>query len=138
MPYESWASSDAVRASMQGNRWKNTLPELALRREMHKLGLRYRVNLRPIEDVRRTADVVFTRRKVVVFVDGCFWHGCPDHYAAPKTNSVYWREKVLRNVSRDRDVDELLRDAGWEVVRVWEHESPAMAADRVARAVRRR
>lgn len=123
---------------MQGNRWKNTLPELALRREMHKLGLRYRVNLRPIEDVRRTADVVFTRRKVVVFVDGCFWHGCPDHYAAPKTNSVYWREKVLRNVSRDRDVDELLRDAGWEVVRVWEHESPAMAADRVARAVRRR
>lgn len=134
----SWASSVGVRAAMQGNRSKDTLPELALRRELHRLGLRYRVNTRPMPPVRRTADVVFPRRKVVVFLDGCFWHGCPEHYKAPKTNAVFWRDKLQYNVSRDRSVDELLKQAGWEVIRVWEHESPLSAAVRIAEVVQSR
>jgi DNA mismatch endonuclease (patch repair protein) len=123
---------------MQGNRGKDTLPELALRRELHRLGLRYRVNTRPIQTMRQTADVVFTRRKVAVFVDGCFWHGCPDHYSAPKTNGVFWQDKVMRNVTRDRHVDEVLQQAGWVVIRVWEHESPSAAASEIAEAIRKR
>ena len=134
----SWATNERVRAAMQGNRSKDTLPEIALRRELHKLGLRYRVNTRPVPAIRRTADVVFSRRKVVVFLDGCFWHGCPDHYKAPKANAAFWRNKLQGNVSRDRSVDELLKQAGWEVIRVWEHESPRSAAARVAEVLRRR
>lgn len=123
---------------MRANRSRDTAPELALRRELHRLGLRYRVNARPIKAVRRTADVVFTRRKVAVFVDGCFWHGCPEHYRAPSANSTYWGDKRARNVARDLEVNTLLEDAGWCVVRVWEHESPASAAHRVADLVRQR
>jgi DNA mismatch endonuclease (patch repair protein) len=88
--------------------------------------------------IRRTADVVFPRRKVAVFLDGCFWHGCPEHYKAPKTNAAFWRDKVEYNMSRDRSVDELLRQTGWEVIRVWEHESPSAAAVRIEKAVRSR
>ena len=134
----SWAASPAVRAAMQGNRSKNTRPEIALRRELHGLGLRYRINTTPIPGVRRTADVVFTRRKVAVFVDGCFWHGCPEHYRPPTTNDGYWRGKLERNTSRDDRVNALLAEAGWEVVRIWEHESPTDAAARIARLVRTR
>lgn len=94
--------------------------------------------MQPIRGVRRTADVVFTRRKVAVFVDGCFWHGCPQHYRAPKTNDAFWLEKLGRNTSRDRHVNELLTEAGWEVVRLWEHEPAAAAAARVAAIVRAR
>jgi DNA mismatch endonuclease, patch repair protein len=138
VPYKSWASNDAVRASMQGNRSRDTSPELALRRELHKLGLRYRVNIRPIGTWRGTADVVFTRRRVVVFVDGCFWHGCPDHYKAPKTTGDFWQNKLVGNVTRDRLVQERLEEAGWEVIRVWEHESPAEAAAQIAETIRKR
>lgn len=121
---------------MLANRSKDTRPELALRKELHKLGLRYRVNIRPIRGVHRTADVVFTRRKVAVFLDGCFWHGCPDHYSAPTTNASYWQDKLTRNVTRDRHIDELLKEAGWEVLRIWEHESPRLAAAHIAETVR--
>lgn len=132
----SWATTDAVRASMRANRSRDTAPELALRRELHRRGLRYRVNVRPIRTVRRTADVVFTRRKVAVFVDGCFWHGCPYHYRAPAANHDYWSVKLSRNIARDGQVNALLHEQGWTVVRVWEHSPVEQAASRIERAVR--
>lgn len=132
----SWASSDGVRRSMKSNKGRDTKPELRLRREAHALGLRYRVSVRPLSEFRRTADMVFTRAKVAVFLDGCFWHGCPDHHTVSRTNADYWAEKVRRNRERDRETDEALQQAGWTVVRVWEHEDPAAAARRVAEVVR--
>lgn len=136
MASDSWATSAAVRASMRANRSRDTAPELALRRELHRLGLRYRTNMRPLKEIRRTADVVFTRRKVAVFVDGCFWHGCPDHYRVPSANAAYWSAKLARNVARDAQVNDMLQDQGWTVVRVWEHEPVQEAAVRVAETVR--
>ncbi|WP_330165005.1 very short patch repair endonuclease [Catellatospora vulcania] len=134
----SWATSEATRASMRANRSRDTKPELALRRATHALGLRYRVAARPIPAVRRTADMVFPRQKVAVFLDGCFWHGCPSHHRAPTANSDYWSAKVLRNRTRDQSTDALLADAGWLTIRVWEHEDPAEASTRIASTVRER
>jgi len=122
---------------MQGNRKRDTRPELALRSELHRRGLRYRVDQKPLERLRCKADIVFRRQKVAVFVDGCFWHGCPDHGTSPKTNAAYWRAKIGRNMERDRLNDAALGEAGWAVVRVWEHEMPASAAERIARALAR-
>ncbi|WP_308407162.1 very short patch repair endonuclease [Streptomyces sp. APSN-46.1] len=133
---DSWASSPAVRAAMRGNRNKDTKPELRLRSLLHKQGLRYRVASRPVPELRRTADVVFTKPKVAVFVDGCFWHGCPEHLRASSRNAEFWRTKIEGNQARDADTDRLLREAGWTVVRVWEHEDPTAAAARVMRVVR--
>ena len=117
---------------MQGNRKRDTKPELALRRELHRRGLRYRVDAPlPLAGVRRRADVVFPRRRIAVFVDGCFWHGCEQHGTSPSTNATYWTVKIARNVSRDAETRRLLQDAGWVVVRVWEHEDPTVAASRI-------
>ncbi|HEY2062559.1 MAG TPA: very short patch repair endonuclease [Amycolatopsis sp.] len=133
---ESWASTPAVRRSMQGNRSRDTSPELAVRRLVHAAGLRYRVDVRPVAALRRRADLVFTRAKVAVFVDGCFWHGCEEHYTEPATHRPYWAEKIGANRARDEDTTERLRAAGWAVLRVWEHEAPDAAAARVVAAVR--
>ncbi|HEX2391980.1 MAG TPA: very short patch repair endonuclease [Solirubrobacterales bacterium] len=127
----------AVRASMQGNRKRDTRPELALRSELHRRGLRYRVDRRPLKSVRCRADIVFPRQKVAVFVDGCFWHGCPEHGTSPQTNAAYWSAKIARNVERDRLNEAELSAAGWAVVRVWEHEISVDAADRIARLLER-
>lgn len=121
---------------MQGNKGRDTRPELALRRELHRLGLRYRVDVKPLATHRCRADVVFRRARVAVFVDGCWWHGCPEHGRIPKANADWWRQKLDRNVSRDRRNDATLAAAGWTVIRVWEHESPATAAAMIKRAVR--
>lgn len=134
----SRASSPASRKSMQGNRARDTEPELAIRRILHGQGFRYRVSARPLKGVRRTADLVFGPAKVAVFVDGCFWHRCPDHATDPKTNSDYWKPKLQRNAERDRETDSLLEEAGWLSVRVWEQEDPKVAVQRVARIVRQR
>jgi DNA mismatch endonuclease, patch repair protein len=123
---------------MQSNKSRDTKPELALRRAVHALGLRYRVSVRPLPAVRRTSDLVFTRVKVAVFLDGCFWHGCPQHHTVAVTNAGFWAEKVRRNRERDAQTDSLLADAGWAVLRVWEHEDPVEAASRVADLVRSR
>lgn len=120
---------------MQGNRGRDTKPELALRRAVHALGLRYRVGIRPLAGLRRTADLVFPRAHVAVFLDGCFWHGCETHHTVAATNAGYWAEKVVRNRERDRETDRALSDAGWAVIRVWEHEDPVEAAGRIKRAV---
>src|ERR1700742_667504 len=109
---ESWASSEGVRSSMQSNRGRDTRPEVALRSAIHALGLRYRVSARPIKDMRRTADLAFTRAKVAVFLDGCFWHGCPEHHTVSATNAKFWAEKVAGNKARDQNPDARLRAAG--------------------------
>ena len=130
-PEGSWASSPANRRSMLGNRHRDTRPELAIRALVHADGLRYRVAAKPIPEMRRTADLVFRPTRVAVFVDGCFWQGCPDHFRLPKTNSEYWREKIGRNKDRDRETDNRLHDAGWAVLRFWEHEAPSDCAKAV-------
>ena len=135
---ESWASTPARRRIMQAIKSRDTEPELALRRNLHAMGLRYRVDRRPLPGVRRRADIVFGPAKVAVFVDGCFWHRCPHHAADPKTNSDYWVPKLERNAERDRETDFLLTEAGWLSIRIWEHEDPLVAASRVSRLVRKR
>lgn len=134
----SWAASEAVRASMRSNRSRDTKPELALRKAVHSLGLRYRVSARPLPEVRRTADLVFTKAKVAVFLDGCFWHGCPLHHRSPGANFDYWSQKIERNKARDADTDKKLLDAGWLPLRIWEHEDPSDAARRIADIVKQR
>jgi len=107
---------------MVANRRVNTGPEMTLRRALHAAGLRYRVDSPLPFDRRRRADIVFPREKVAIFVDGCFWHGCPEHYVAPKANAAFWQSKVEANRGRDRDTDLRLAQMGWAVLRVWEHE----------------
>ena len=134
----SWASSPARRNVMQANKSRDTAPELALRTLLHAQGLRYRIATRPLRDLRRTADVVFRSARVAIFVDGCFWHRCPEHYTLPKTNPDYWLPKLERNEERDRETDSALIAAGWLPIRVWEHEDVAVAARKIERAVRSR
>ena len=109
---DSWASSPAARKTMLGNRGRDTKPELAVRHIVHAQGLRYRVNARPEIGIRRTADLLFTRMRVVVFIDGCFWHKCPTHFSMPVTNMEFWREKIDGNEQRDRQTTALLEDRG--------------------------
>ncbi|MEU3766914.1 very short patch repair endonuclease [Amycolatopsis keratiniphila] len=132
------ASSPAVRKSMQSNKGRDTKPEMAVRRAVHAMGLRYRVSVRPLPEFRRTADLVFRSARVAVFVDGCFWHGCPVHHTVAFTNAGYWADKVVRNRERDGETDRVLTEAGWTAVRVWEHEDPVEAATRIADVVRSR
>jgi DNA mismatch endonuclease (patch repair protein) len=133
---DSFATSAGVRERMQRQRSRDTGPELALRRALHRLGYRYRIHIRPVPTLRRTADVVFTRAHVAVFVDGCFWHGCPEHGSRmPAANSWYWPDKISRNRDRDVDTTEQLSAAGWTVVRIWEHEPLDEAIARVVAAV---
>jgi DNA mismatch endonuclease (patch repair protein) len=116
---------------MRANTGRDTKPELALRRAVHAMGLRYYVNRRPVRAVRRTADLVFPRARVAVFLDGCFWHGCPDHHTVAKTNARFWAEKVTTNRRRDAETNATLAAAGWTVVRIWEHEVATIAAGRI-------
>jgi DNA mismatch endonuclease, patch repair protein len=134
---ESWASSDRVRSVMRGNRSRDTRPELAIRSAVHRLGLRYRVCVRPVEGFRRSADIVFRGARVAVFVDGCFWHGCPEHYVPSLSNRDYWDEKIQRNRARDQDTNRRLADEGWVPLRIWAHEDPQVAARLIAETVRR-
>ncbi|MFD8706689.1 very short patch repair endonuclease [Kitasatospora sp. NPDC059648] len=123
---------------MSNQRSRDTDIEIALRRALHAAGLRYRVHRRPLKDVRREADILFGPARVAVFVDGCFWHGCPQHATWPKNNAVFWREKIEKNRARDCDTDARLAEAGWVSIRVWEHETAAEAAERIATLVRGR
>ncbi len=130
------ASTPAARALMQRNRRRDSLAEVQLRRALHGQGLRFRVDFpircgsgRPIRP-----DIVFTKARLAVFVDGCFWHGCPDHGRRPKANSGYWSAKIALNQDRDRRQTTMLAAAGWTVLRVWEHEPANEAAEAVASA----
>jgi DNA mismatch endonuclease (patch repair protein) len=120
---------------MQRVRQKNTSAESALRRELYAHGLRYRIQVPVLCKPRRVADVAFSGLRVAVFVDGCFWHGCPLHASWPRENAEFWREKILANRARDADTDERLRIDGWRTIRVWEHEPPQLAALRIITVV---
>jgi DNA mismatch endonuclease, patch repair protein len=128
-------STDDTRARMSRQRSRDTSAEMSLRRELHRVGLRYRVHRRPLPNVRREADVVFGPAKVAVFVDGCFWHGCPEHATWPKRNSDFWRTKIEKNRNRDIETDRLLAEADWLSLRVWEHEDAVAAATRIHAAI---
>jgi DNA mismatch endonuclease (patch repair protein) len=122
---------------MQRQRRRDTEPELALRSLLHRRGLRFRVDYK-LPGLRRRADVAFPSARVAVFVDGCYWHGCPEHATWPRANAAWWREKIEANRHRDGDTDARLAEVGWTSIRVWEHDDPTTAARRVAAVVRRR
>jgi DNA mismatch endonuclease, patch repair protein len=124
---------------MRGNRRKGTRPERLVASALHRAGYRFRRDL-PISAGETTVrpDLVFTRRRVAVFIDGCFWHCCPEHSRIPRSNVGYWKPKLQSNVARDERANRALRAAGWAVVRVWEHEEPAVAVARVVDALRAR
>ena len=129
-------SSAAATAVMRGNRKRDTLPELAVRSALHRDGLRFRKHYRVV-GVGQTVevDVCFTRQRLALLIDGCFWHGCPQHGTTPRTNSAYWGPKIERNRARDQAVDAALTAAGWHVMRVWEHESAESAVARTRDAL---
>lgn len=126
------ASSIAVRRAMQAVASQNTSPEMLLRRAIHKVGLRYQLHSRPEKNLRCSADIIFRAAKVCVFVDGCFWHGCPVHFQLPKTHSAWWGEKIEDNRARDVRQREELKRMGWVVIGFWEHE----VRDDLSRCVR--
>ena len=132
VPAHPGSSSLAASRRMSAARRRDTGPEVRLRRTLFARGLRYRVAFPVPGQRRRTIDIAFTRAKVAVFIDGCFWHGCPAHGTSPRANSEWWSVKLRANQDRDRDTDRLLTELGWTVVRVWEHESTTAAARRIA------
>lgn len=135
VPYPQ-PSSAAASTVMRANRSADTKPEIALRSELHSRGLRFRKNFSiEFEGGQTRADIVFTRKRVAVFVDGCFWHRCPDHGTQPRANAAYWGPKLDRNVLRDRRVSSALEEAGWSVLRIWEHTPSGQAAELVASIV---
>jgi DNA mismatch endonuclease (patch repair protein) len=126
---------DVVRRRMKRQGRRDTSVELAIRRQLHALGYRYRVDFRLEPSLRCRGDIVFTRRRVVVFVDGCFWHGCPVHATAPTNNAEWWRAKLDANIERDNRNRTALSQLGWTVIRVWEHEDSCGAVDRIRDAL---
>ena len=116
----------------------DTAAELAIRRILFARGLRYRKDHKPVSGLRTKADLAFRGPRVAVYINGCFWHGCPEHATWPKNNEAFWRHKIEANIARDRRIDAALEEEGWVVVRVWEHEIPEAAADRIERTVRDR
>jgi DNA mismatch endonuclease, patch repair protein len=127
---------DAIRRRMQRQRRRDTTLEYSIRRRLHALGYRFRIDYRPEASLRCRGDLVFTRAKVVVFVDGCFWHGCPDHGTTPRNNAAWWTEKLAANIARDLRNTEALVALGWTVVRIWEHEHVDLAVLRVMEAIK--
>lgn len=132
----SWASDPGVRVRMQANRSRDTRTERRLRRSLYHEGLRFRVNYRPPIPCRCSVDVAIVWARVAIFVDGCFWHGCPHHYRTPQSHTDYWRDKIARNRTRDLAVEQALSAEGWAVVRIWEHEPVADATVRVVELIR--
>lgn len=126
---------DETRARMRRQGRRDTKPELAIRRRLHALGYRFRVDYKPEPDLRCRGDIVFTKKRLIVFVDGCFWHGCPIHATAPKNNAEWWREKLDANTTRDRRTDSALEERGWTVLRLWEHEPTDDAVARIEGAL---
>lgn len=129
-------SSREASLRMARVRQKGTGAELSLRKELHGRGLRYRLQVPLLTKPRRVADIVFPRVRVAVFVDGCFWHGCPEHASWPKSNAQFWRDKIEANRARDADTDRRLSASGWRVIRVWAHERVGEAAERIENVVR--
>ena len=130
------ASDETARLRMQRQRLRDTRPEVEIRAELHRRGLRYRVDYRPLAHSRRRADIVFTKLRIAVFVDGCFWHGCPQHGSLPKKSKrEFWQTKIATNKRRDKDTDRQLKEHGWKVLRFWEHDNPVDAANKIEKMV---
>jgi DNA mismatch endonuclease (patch repair protein) len=110
---------------------------MAIRSILFAQGLRYRIDVCPIPGMRRRADILFSSARIAVYVDGCFWHGCPVHASWPKQNADFWKQKIETNRARDADTDRRLKQAGWVVIRIWEHEDPNEAASRIRSALLR-
>lgn len=123
---------------MVANRGRDTKPELQLRRSIHRRGLRYSIDSRPEPDLNRRADLIFRSARLAVFVNGCFWHGCPIHFATPKANRNFWSKKIARNRQRDEETIRLLKRRGWRVIVVWEHQDLEVSAKRISLIVKRR
>lgn len=136
-PHRPAASSESIRKRMQSQKRRDTGPELEIRSQLHRLGYRFRVDY-PLPGTRRRVDIAFTRKRVAVFVDGCFWHSCSRHGTLPRANRRWWAQKLADNVTRDRATDATLRRDGWKVIRVWEHEPVLRAAARITRSVESR
>ena len=130
------AASPAAHRKMAAVGRRDTPQEMTIRKALFRAGCRYRVHFRPLADRRWTADIAFTGAKVLVFVDGCFWHGCPIHGTIPKSNREWWTAKIQRNVERDREADRVLTERGWAVLRVWSHEKPDDVVVRVLGTLR--
>lgn len=124
-----------TRARLRRQRRRDTKPEVELRSALHRRGLRFRIDQKPLSAIRSRADIVFGPAKVAVFVDGCFWHSCPVHGSIPVNNREWWAAKLAGNLERDRRVDLELSSAGWFVIRIWEHEDPHAAAASIETAV---
>ena len=124
---------------MLGNTWRDTSPEVVLRSILHRRGRRFQKRKTISLDGKRWTqpDIVFSGAHLAVFVDGCFWHRCPEHGTEPRSNTAYWKPKLDRNVARDRDTEAQLRERGWTVLRAWEHEDPTVVADRIETVLRR-
>lgn len=131
-------SSPAALSRMKAAKPKNTAPEMALRALLFKMGLRYQVDARPLKELNRKADIVFRTAKVAIFVDGCFWHGCPIHGTQAKANAEFWNFKIKNNRERDLETTKLLQKAGWRVIRVWEHEDPIKVSKKIYQTLKRR
>ena len=138
VPAHPGSTGEAVSRRMSTLRRKDNEAELAVRRLLHAAGYRYRVHY-PVPGLpRRTIDIAFTRAKVAVFIDGCFWHGCPEHGSQPRSNAEWWATKLAANAARDAETSAALEHSGWLVVRAWEHAKPTEVLDAVARALRSR
>jgi DNA mismatch endonuclease vsr len=122
---------------MRSNRYRDTKPELSIRRLLHARGYRYRVDFAPWSNKRRRADIVFTRWRLAVFIDGCFWHGCPEHGTMPATHADYWGSKLAKNIERDMETTAMAEAEGWTVLRIWEHVPPKEAVYLVAQMLER-
>lgn len=131
-----WRTDEPTSTRMSRQKTRGTTPEIALRKALYGLGLRYRVQWRVPGLPRRTIDIAFPGRRVAVFVDGCFWHGCPEHSIVPQRNTQEWTDKIALNVRRDVETTSLLESSGWLVLRFWEHADLDKAAKEVLRAVR--
>ncbi len=131
-------SSRAASNRMKAVRRTETQAELCLRQALDELGLEYETDARPLPDFNRRADILFREARIAVFVDGCFWHGCPIHGTQAKANAEFWRKKIEANRRRDQDTNERLAENGWIVIRIWEHEPPAKSAERIIAELNRR
>ena len=129
-------ANDIIRVRMERQRRRDTRPELAVRQELHRRGIRFRVDVKPEQNLRMRGDLVWKGRKLVVMIDGCYWHGCPEHATSPKNNAAWWRQKLDANIERDRRSDAELQARGWRVLRFWEHEDPTCVADVIEEALR--
>ncbi|WP_245528114.1 very short patch repair endonuclease [Cellulomonas gilvus] len=138
VPAHPGAADASVSRRMSRLRRKDNEAELAVRRVLHAAGYRYRVHHPVPGQRRRTIDIAFTRAKVAVFIDGCFWHGCPAHGTQPRSNAAWWVAKLAANQARDEDTTHWLEADGWLVVRIWEHDDPRGAAGSVAAVLRGR